>query len=68
MNTKLWFVTDGIRVIGVFNDDQTAKKEKERFQDDSDYEYYDHYEIGTKDLEHYPDEYDLALQKGFLDE
>lgn len=67
MSGKLWFVTDGVNLIGVFKDREKAEKEKERYQDDPDYDYFDHYGIETRFLEDYPEEYDYALQKGLLE-
>ncbi len=66
MQSQLWFVTDGVKVFSVFDSRKDAERELDRFQDDPDYEYYEIYNIDVDDLEDYPDEYDLALEEGFL--
>lgn len=66
MKTMIWFVTDGIKVIGAFNDRIEAENEKNRYQDDPDFDYFDHYGVDVKDLEDYPDENDFAIQLGLI--
>ncbi|MDC7228446.1 MAG: hypothetical protein PQJ61_16920 [Spirochaetales bacterium] len=67
MASKLWFVTDGVRLIGVFEDKESAKEKVEMYQDDPDYDYFCYYSISYDDLEDYPEEFDFAMKKGFLD-
>lgn len=67
MKNRLWFVTDGIKVLSVFDDRKSAQIDKERYQDDPDYIYFDHYSIDLSELNDYPDEFDLAIQKGFVE-
>lgn len=67
MKNKLWFVTDGIRTVGVFNDQKEAESEMQKYQDDPDYDYYDHYGVLVDDLDDYPDEYEIAMKHGFIE-
>lgn len=66
MRSQLWFVTDGVKVFSVFDNRKDAEHELDRYQDDPDYKYYEIYAIDVDDLEDYPDEFDLALEEGFL--
>ena len=66
MGSKLWFLTDGVKVLSVFDNRRAAEREIERFQDDPDYEYYSVYGIDLDDLEDYPDECDMAMEEGFI--
>ena len=67
MSSKLWFVTNGIQLIRVFEKRTMAEQEMKKYQDDPDYSYYDYYGLDIDDLEDYPEEYDIALDEGFLD-
>ena len=66
MQSVLWFLTDGVRVISVFDNRRDAEREMGRFEDDPDFQYYETYSIEVDDLEDYPDEYELALDQGFI--
>ena len=66
MQSELWFLTDGARVLSVFENRQEAEHNMDRYSDDPDYSYYEVYSIEIDDLEDFPDEYDLALGEGFL--
>ena len=66
MQSQLWFVTDGVRALSVFESKKEAERDLDRYQDDPDYEYYECYSLDIDDLEDYPDEYELALEEGFL--
>ncbi len=67
MSSKLWFVTNGVQLIHVFEKRSLAEQELKKYQDDPDYGYYDCYGLDIDDLEDYPEEYDIALDEGFLD-
>ena len=66
MARKLWFVTDGVSLIDVFQRRDDAEKEYLKYQDDPDFSYYDYYGVEIDELEDYPQEYDLALEEGFI--
>ena len=66
MGMKLWFVTNGVQTIAVFDNRSDAEREVEKYQDDPDYRYYDFYDLNVDDLEDYPEEYDMALDEGFI--
>ncbi len=66
MSNKLWFVTNGVQVISVFDNRNMAESEMKKYQDDPDYSYYDFYNVDIDELEEYPDEYDIALEEGFI--
>ncbi len=66
MNNKLWFVTNGVQVVSVFDSRKSAESELNKYQDDPDFNYYDYYGLDIDELEEYPDEYDIALDEGFL--
>ncbi len=66
MKDKLWFVTDGVSPIGCFLSKAAANNYMKLYSDDDDYQYYEVYDIFVDDLEDYPDEYDLALDEGFI--
>jgi len=66
MSSKLWFVTDGANLLSVFDDRHDAERELEKYEDDPDFDYFDHYGISVDELEDYPDEYDFAQENGFI--
>ena len=66
MGYKLWFVTNGVQLISVFDERDRAEREMSKYQDDPDFHYYDFYGIDIKDLDDYPEEYDIALVEGFI--
>jgi hypothetical protein len=66
MGSSLWFVTDGITVLGCFETEIAAEEFMEQFCDDADYNFYDYYYIQLNDLEDYPDEYALAEDEGLV--
>jgi len=63
---SLWFLTDGVRILAVYSEEREAQQELEKYEDDPDYQYYQIYELDIDELEDYPDEYDLAMNEGFL--
>ncbi len=63
---KLWFVHDGVNIIGVYTSSSEARLDYERFRYDSDFDYYKIYTIDLDDLEDNPDEYDYALEQGVI--
>ena len=67
MGSKLWFVTNGAQLLAVFNNRENAEREMKKYQDDPDYGYYEYYDLNIDDLEDYPDEYDIALDEGYID-
>ena len=67
MASCLWFVTDGVGIIDVFKDESSAEEKVEMYQDDPDYEYYGFYSIKFSEIKDYPEEYDFAHDRGFLD-
>ena len=67
MHSDLWFVTDGVRVISIFDNRKDAEREMGRYEDDPNYQYYDYYSVDVDDLEDYPDEFEMALEQGYLD-
>ena len=66
MASKLWFVTDGVSLVDVFTREIEAEKEYLKFQDDPDFSYYEYYGLAIDELEDYPEEYDLALEQGYI--
>ncbi len=66
MSSKLWFVTNGAQLIGVFNNRDSAEREMKKYQDDPDYPYYDFYDLSIDELDDYPEEYDIALDEGYV--
>lgn len=67
MSSKLWFLTDGSNLLGVFDSRHEAEREDQKYQDDPDYEYFETYSLEIDDLEDYPDEYEIAQEFGYLD-
>ena len=67
MGTALWFVTDGADVLSVFDNRRDAERDLSRYQDDPDFDYYECYSIEADDLVDYPDEYEIALDRGLID-
>ncbi len=67
MRNELWFVTNGISLIYVHPKENEAEKEYNKYLNDPDFEYFDYYCIDIDDLEDYPDEYDLALEEGYIE-
>lgn len=67
MHSQLWFLTDGVRLVSVFLERQSAEDELRKYQDDPDFNYYEYYAVDIDELEDYPDEYELALKEGLLD-
>lgn len=66
MIKKLWFLTDGIKPIDVYESEKDAHKDYLKYEDDSDFQYYEYYELDVNELEDYPNEYDLALEEGYI--
>ena len=66
MNSKLWFVTNGVQLLAVFDHQEKAEQEMRKYQDDPDYGYYEYYGLYLADLDNYPDEYDIAYEEGFI--
>ncbi len=66
MARKLWFVTDGVSLVDVFIRKNDAEREYLKFQDDPDFAYYEYYGLDVDELEDYPQEYDLALEEGYI--
>jgi len=66
MGSRLWFVTDGVGVLGCFAAEIAAEEYMEQFCDDDDYNFYEYYSIRLNDLEDYPDEYELAAEEGLV--
>lgn len=64
---KLWFLTDGVKLKGVFASRKEVERAYQRYEDDPDFAYYDYYEVNVNDLVDYPDEYELAMDEGFID-
>ncbi|MDC7219252.1 MAG: hypothetical protein PQJ59_04885 [Spirochaetales bacterium] len=67
MSDKLWFVTNGVSPTAVFIEKARAEEELNRFTDDPDFEYYSCYSLRIAELDDYPEEYDLALERGVID-
>ena len=67
MSSKLWFVTNGAQLIAVFNNRDKAEREMMKYQDDPDFAYYDFYGLTIDELDDYPEEYDIALDEGYVD-
>jgi hypothetical protein len=63
MAERLWFVSDGMDIIGVYNSRHDAELDYERFREDADFDYYKYYSIEINDLEDFPEEYDFALEQ-----
>ncbi|MDC7225055.1 MAG: hypothetical protein PQJ60_15000 [Spirochaetales bacterium] len=66
MSEKLWFVTNGVSPIAVHKEESPAREELRRFADDPDFNYYSCYSLRISELDDYPEEYDLAYDKGVL--
>ncbi len=66
MHSSLWFITDGVKVLSVFDNRKDAERELGKYEDDPDFQYYENYSIEIDDLEDYPDEYEMALDEGFI--
>ena len=64
---RLWFLTDGVKLKGVYNSEKAVEREYKKYEDDPDFSYYDYYEVKLNDLDDYPDEYELAMDEGFID-
>ena len=64
---KLWFLTDGVKLKGVFASRKDVEREYQKYEDDPDFAYYDYYEVNVNDLVDYPDEYELAMDEGYID-
>ena len=67
MSSKLWFVTNGAQLVAVFNNRDSAEREMKKYQDDPDFAYYDFYDLTIDELDDYPEEYDIALDEGYVD-
>lgn len=67
MTTKLWFVTNGVQLIGVFKTKDEAEQKLSRYSDDPDFDYYSAYSLSYDELEDSPEEFDLAQDEGFID-
>jgi hypothetical protein len=67
VSEKLWFVTNGVSPTAVFNEKARAEEELNRFIDDPDFDYYSCYSLRIVELDDYPEEYDLAFDKGILE-
>jgi hypothetical protein len=66
MSRRLWFLTDGVKLISVFEKEKDAEKEYLKYEDDPDFAYYEYYAIDIDELDDYPEESDLALDEGFI--
>ncbi|MDC7126366.1 MAG: hypothetical protein PQJ46_12415 [Spirochaetales bacterium] len=66
MGKTLWFLTNGVSLVDVFTRKTDAESEYMKFQDDPDFDYYEYYSLDIDELEDYPEEYDLALEQGYL--
>lgn len=67
MKEQLWYVTDGVRLIGVYESKKEAMADYREYEDEDDFEYYDIYGIDVDEIEEYPNEYDLALDEGLIE-
>jgi hypothetical protein len=65
-NRDFWFVSNGIQVLDVLKTKSEAEEFLAKFQDDPDFEYYYLYSLFEKDLDDYPDEYEMLLEREFL--
>ena len=66
MSKRLWFLTDGVKLIDVFLKENEVESAYRKYEDDPDFAYYEYYGIDIDELEDYPEEYDLALAEGFI--
>ncbi len=66
MAAGLWFLTDGVKAISVFENRRAAEGELKKYEDDQDYQYFSIYSVNVDDLEDYPDEFDMALDEGLI--
>jgi hypothetical protein len=67
MKTRLWFVTDGVEIIAAYLSKERAEREKEKYQDDPDFGYFDIYPVRIDELDEYPDEFDYAQMQGLVE-
>jgi hypothetical protein len=64
----LWFISENGELINVFSDRDRAQEERFYLKEENPLEKYKLYEIPVDELEEFPDEYDFALQSGYLEE
>ena len=55
------------KLKGVYSSEKAVEREYKKYEDDPDFSYYDYYEVKLNDLDDYPDEYELAMDEGFID-
>ena len=64
---RLWFLTDGVKLKGVYTSRKEVEREYQRYENDPEFSYFDYYEVNVNDLVDYPDEYELAMDEGLID-
>lgn len=66
MSKRLWYLTDGVKLVDVFLRETEAESEYHKYEDDPDFAYYEYYALDIDELEDYPEECDLAMEQGFI--
>jgi len=68
MNKKLWFLTQNEEVINVFDDRDIAVEERIYLKEENPLDDISLHGLGLVELSNYPDEYEMARERGYLDE
>ena len=68
MIKKLWFLTHNEEVIAVFDDRDIAIEERIYLKEENPLDEISLQGLGLAELGNYPDEYEMAKDRGYLDE
>jgi len=64
---KLWFLTQNDEIVDVYDDRDIAMEERIYLKEDNPLDTITIQAIGLEELNNYPDEYDFAKDRGFVD-
>ena len=68
MFSKLWFLIQNDEIVGAFDDKDIAIEERVYLEEENPLERVTLHALGVAELSNYPDEFDYARERGFLDE
>lgn len=68
MASKLWFLIQEEELVDVYDDRDIALEERMFLKEDNPLDDILLRSIGMAELQNYPDEYEFALERGFVDE
>jgi hypothetical protein len=68
MINKLWFLIQNDEIVGAYDDKDIAIEERIYLKEENPLDRVTMHALGIAELSDYPDEYDYAKERGFLDE